>query len=352
MWTENAILREDLKSIAANRAIPWEKLAGKTVLVTGATGLIGANLISALVYADREKQLGLTVLALVRSREKAEAKFAGQLKDSAALQLLEGGVETLPEISGPVDYIVHAASPTASAYFVQHPVETIRTAVLGTSNMLKLARDKNSEGLVYLSSMEVYGAPKTAEPIRENYPTAVDSMSVRSSYPQAKLMCESLCACYASEYQVPAKVIRLAQTFGVGVKLDDGRVFAQFARAAVNREDIVLQTAGTSERAYLYTADAVAAILTVLLCGEPGQAYNAANPATFCSIVEMADLVAGQIADGGIRVEIRLDPDGASKYSPPHHYNLCADKLMALGWKPTRGLKEMYERMIESGRNS
>ena len=352
MWKENAILREDLEGVLRCPSIPWEALAGKTVFVTGATGLIGTNLVSALLYADQKLQLGLRVVALVRSRERAEKKFAGQLQDGCRLEFAVGDVDALPAIEGDLDYVIHAASPTSSAYFAQHPVETVRTAVLGTSSMLKLARDKQAKSFLYLSSMEVYGTPQSSEPITEDYPTTVDTMSPRSSYPTAKLMCENLCVCYASEYGVPAKVIRLAQTFGVGVLPDDGRVFAQFARAAVSRENIVLQTTGESERAYLYTADAVSAILTVLLRGKTGEAYNASNASTFCSIVEMAELVAQQVAGGEIRVEFRLDPAAAKGvYSPPHHLNLCADKLRGLGWEPTRGLKEMYERMIESRRD-
>lgn len=203
------------------------------------------------------------------------------------------------------------------------------------------------ESVLYLSSMEVYGAPLTDKLIPETQGCTLDSMTVRSCYPIAKRLCENLCASYASEYGVPGKAIRLAQTFGPGVSMNDGRVFAEFARDAIHGSDIELQTAGTSKRMYLYTADAVTAILTVLLSGKIGEAYNAANSETYCSIVEMAQLVVHEIAHDSIKVHvpmIKLDAD--SKFSPPHHLNLDTSKIYKLGWRPSVGLREMYLRMM------
>lgn len=343
---ETPVFREDLERLPACEFIPWDELKGKTVFITGATGLIGYTLSSALLYYNKVHDAGIKVLALVRDLERAREKFSGQLADQCALSFVQGSVEELPEIDGAVDYIVHGASPTASAFFVQKPVETILTTVLGTRNVLELARKKQVSGFVYLSTMEVYGTPKTDEPIDEAYPTAVNAMSVRSSYPQAKLLCETLCASYCGEYEVPAKVVRLAQTFGPGVAADDARVFAQFARWVARKEDIVLQTAGESKRTYLYTADAVSAILTVLLRGGAGMAYNAANPATYCSIFEMAHMAADQLAGGAIHVVVRPDESQSSVFSPVHCVHLSADKLCNLGWRPAVDLPEMYRNMI------
>lgn len=347
MWTETPVFREDLETICAQPCIAWEKLRGRTVLVTGATGLIGSQVVSALLYADRKWNLDLTVLALVRSEEKARQKFAAQLAECPHLRLVVGTVEQLPVMEGAVDYIVHGASPTASAYFVQHPVDTIRTATAGTANLLELARAKQASGFVYLSSMEVYGTPHDDSPLYETAGTTVDTMTVRSCYPEAKRLCETLCAAYCAQYQLPAVVVRLAQTFGPGVAPDDGRVFAEFARCARDGRDIVLNTTGESKRCYLYTADAVSAILTLLLSGAPGQAYNAANPVTYCSICEMAEMVASQVAKEKIEVKIQLNAEKSAKYLPPHHLRLQTDKLTALGWKPTEDLRQMYLRMMQ-----
>lgn len=348
MWTENNVFLEDLESIAQTACIPWKKLRGKTVLVTGGTGLIGSTLINSLLYANKKMSLDLQVLALIRNQDKAEKMFYRQLQERLPLHFIIGTVENLPEIIQPIDYIIHGASPTASAFFVEHPVETIQINVKGTNNLLQLAKEKKAAGFVYLSSMEVYGAPHEDSLISESQGCTLDSMVVRSCYPVAKRLCENLCTSYAQEYNVPAKVVRLAQTFGPGVVKDDVRVFAEFARDAMNETDIVLQTAGTSKRCYLYTADAVTAILTVVLSGKNGEAYNAANPETYCSIVEMANMVATKIAHDKIKITINFDKENGNKFPPPHRLNLDVNKLDKLGWKAIKNLKNMYLRMMSA----
>ncbi|MBQ9453139.1 MAG: NAD(P)-dependent oxidoreductase [Desulfovibrio sp.] len=345
MWTENSIFKNDLEKIAASKFIPWERLNGKTVFITGATGLIGFTLASGLLYYSKTRGASIRVLALARDVEKARNKFADQLADGCDLNFVHGDVEHLPSIEQPVEYIVHGASPTDSIFFVQKPVETILCNIQGTYNMLELARKKHVKSFAYLSSMEVYGANQNDEYIFEDSTTSVNSMSLRSSYPQAKLVCENLCVSYCNEYAVPAKVIRLAQTFGPGVPRDNMRVFAQFGRCVLNKTNIVLQTTGESSHTYLYTADAATAILSVLLCGKQGNAYNAANPATYCSIREMAEMLAQNMANGEISVEVQITD--TSKYPPTHCLNLNADKLMKLGWYPTTDLPGMYRNMLQ-----
>lgn len=346
MWTENKIFKEDLEYITSADFIDWRKLDNKAVFVTGVTGLIGYTFVSALLYRNLKYQSNIKIIALVRNITKAKEKFAEQLKQNLNLKFVVGDVENLPLINEEIDFIIHGANPTASSYFVENPVETIKTAVWGTNNILNLAKEKNIAGLVYLSSMEVYGAPHTDDLIDESQGTTIDTMSVRSCYPEAKRLCEVLCASYADEYKVPAKVVRLAQTFGPGIDKNDNRVFAEFLRCSMQKQDIVLQTEGTSKRCYLYTTDAVTAILTVLLNGKAGEAYNAANKNTYCSIMEMAQLVAHELANNEIKVVIKVNENSKRKFSPPHKLNLNVSKLEGLGWRITRSLIEMYGRML------
>lgn len=309
-----------------------------TVLVTGATGLIGKSLVKELLKEN------IGVVALVRNKEKA-ISFLGN--ETEKLTYLIGDVTTLIPERMDVDYIIHAASQTASKAFVENPVETIMTGLKGTSNLLEIARLSDIKGFLYLSTMEVYGSPSTDEKINERHSTNLDSLSVRNCYPESKRMCENLCVSYASEYKVPAKVIRLTQTFGPGVKYNDGRVFAEFARCAVEGRDIVLHTKGETKRSYLYVEDAVRAILTVLEKGTPGEAYNAANEDTYCSIYEMACLVADNCASKKINVLVEEADAEKLGYAPVLHMNLDTTKLKELGWQPTTDLLEMYRQLIK-----
>jgi UDP-glucuronate decarboxylase len=344
MWIENNIFREDMQNIARASYIPWGKLQHKTVLITGATGLIGFNLVSALAYVALYKDIALKIIALVRDEEQAKKWFHEILTAGASLSFLVGDLNHIPPIEEKIDYIIHGGSPTASRYFAEHPVETIMTNLNGATNLLELARKNQSEGFLFLSSMEVYGGIHCREKVDEKHANLVDTMAPRSSYPEVKRMVESLCACYADEYGVPAKSIRLTQTFGAGIRKSDNRVFAQFVHTAMNHEDIVMFTQGGTERSYLYTADAVNAIFTVLLKGEAGEAYNAANEQAYCSIKEMAETVANldiiKAKYGGpVSVVIDESKNDGKTYPPELYMNLDTKKYRnwagkhRLGWK-------------------
>ncbi len=340
----DAVLREDLERIAA-RMPDKEALRGCSVLITGATGLVGGMLVRSLAYLNEREDLGIRILAWVRSREKAEAMFP-----DADVTYVVGDITQPPEIGGPVDYIFHTASVTASKTFVTKPVETLLTALDGTRNVLELARARRVKGMVYLSSMEAYGITDPALPrIREADLGYIDVLSVRSSYSEGKRACECLCAAYAGEYGVPVKIARLAQTFGAGVSREDNRAFAQFTGNCLAGKDIVLHTRGTSVGNYCYTTDAVVGLMTVLLRGSIGEAYTVANEETARTIREVAELVSDTLTGG--RVKILLDiPENALTYgyAPDVTMRLSAEKLRALGWVPEVPLAEMFRRLARS----
>ncbi len=347
---KNSVFAEDMEQLGS---LPlMDKLRGRTVLVTGATGLIGQTIVSALLRCGEWEEAEdakepVYVIACVRNEEKARRMFGSA--DRGNLRLLVSDILSMPVEKLPVqvDYVIHAASQTSSRAFVDEPVETIFTAIDGTRRALEFAKNNDVKCFVYLSTMEVYGTPMDDEKIDEKHGTNLDTMQPRSCYPESKRLCEILCSSWQKEYGVPVRVLRLTQTFGPGVRYDDGRVFAEFARCAMEKRDIVLKTAGLTCRSYLYTADAASAILTVMLCGEDQSAYNAANESTYCSIREMAELVAHECAGGRIKVRIDAAEDPSKLgYAPTLHMNLDTTKLRSLGWKPVYGLADAYRRMM------
>ncbi len=341
------VLDDDIQ-IAAEQ-LDSSAFAGKTVFVTGATGLIGSQVCKVLLAANILKKADISVVAMVRTPAKADTVFA-DFKGDEHLTYYVGDITAPIAYEGTVDYIIHGASATSSRYFVDHPVETIRIALNGSDNILSFAKEKEVDSMVYLSSLEVYGVPDgTKETISERDYGYIDPLAVRSSYSEGKRMVENLCVAYASEYDVPVKIVRLSQTFGAGVAYDDGRVFAEFARCVIEKKDIILHTEGTTVRTYCYTRDAVAAILTALVKGENGEAYNVTNRDTACSIREMAELVAGLEPDAGVKVRIEIPDDLASfGYNPTMIIRLDPTALEDLGWKPEVGMEEMFRRTIAS----
>lgn len=144
-----------------------------------------------------------------------------------------------------VDYIFHCASVTASKVMINNPVETLLTSIDGTKNVLNFARESSCKSVVYVSSMEMYGSFAEANNnVTETELGYINPLAVRSNYPESKRLCENMCVAFWSEYGVPVKIARLSQTFGAGILSGENRVFAQFARSAIEGKDIVLHTRG------------------------------------------------------------------------------------------------------------
>ncbi|MGN0869261.1 MAG: NAD-dependent epimerase/dehydratase family protein [Akkermansia sp.] len=232
---------------------------------------------------------------------------------------------------------------TDSATMVSRPVETIMTTVAGTRHVLEGARQTAARGCLFLSSMEVYGHPER-EPVREEDMSGMRSDSVRNSYPISKLLSENLCCAYAHEYGVPTRTARLTLTFGPGIPPTDRRVFAQFARSVIRQEDIVLLTEGKTQRDYLYTADAVRALLAILLGGENGGIYNISNPDSYVSIRELAEQM--RRLNPAVQVVVRPDAAAAAKYAAEVHIRLDNSRLNALHPFARTPLPTMLERLV------
>lgn len=328
-----------VREAAACGFVPWGELDGKVVAITGGTGLIGGFLVDALL--ERAYSFGgdIRVVLLARDPQRALERFCSE-RCSAVHWDASG--PTVPSVDA--DYVIHLACDTSSDGFLSRPVETISTVVDGAKSMLEYARMTGAR-VCLASTMEVYasGGPN---PLAEDAGGALDAMNPRNSYPEAKQLSEALAAAYAAEYGVPAFVARLCQTFGAGVRRDDGRVFAEFARRCLAGEDIVLLTPGEKRNMYLSVQDAALALVLLTLKGAAGLAYNVANESTFCSVREMAEAVAERFGGGRTEVCVEVDPEAARRFRAPGSISQDTSRLRALGWVPTGDLMDIYGQMI------
>lgn len=332
------ILDSDIKAILSDHNIPWGMLDHSTILVTGATGLIGSLIIRTLLYYGHN----IKIYALVRDQEKARAL----LGDS--IHYVRGDIRYPLHVEGQIEYVIHCAAVTTSKYMYSNPVETLEISIWGTKNILDFSRNKGIKSVLYVSSMEVYGKT-TAEdnPITEKKMGYVDLADPRSSYPEGKRVCELLGCSYFREFGIPVKIVRLAQTFGAGVSTHDNRAPIQFARCVLDDRDIVLHTHGHTMSNFCYTADAIRAILTVLLKGKNGEAYNVCYDAESRTILEIAKLVANQVSQGRIKVQFDIPKENVFGYAAETNTRLCSQKLEELGWFPRIGMKEAYTRLLQ-----
>ena len=341
----NNILKEDIQLFASRFALATE-LEGKTIAVTGSTGLLGACMVHCLLALMAQRGVNLHIVAIARNMEKAVRLFGEEREELSYYQYDFSSTEPF-QPKRKVDYLFHFAAPTASKDFVEKPVETMNMVYMGMQNILNYAEQAKLKSLVLASTLEVYGTiTDDSTPLTEDKQGYLDPMATRSSYPLAKRAAEALCHNYAVEKQVKVKVARLAQTFGAGVSKQDNRVFAQFARSVIHNEDIILHTTGELSRCYCYTTDAISAMLYILLKGKDGTAYNVANEATYISIRQMAELVAETFNPDHVHVVIEMQ-EGLG-YSPTTKLRLDTQQIQGLGWTPYYNMKDMFGRLIAS----
>ncbi len=343
-------LSEDIEVIKGS--IDDAALSGKNILITGTTGLIGSIIAKSIIaYNLDHPEKRVNVYAMARSESKVLSVYHAYFQsvkeaEEMGIHFLLQDICTPIRISEKCDYIIHTANPTVSKYFMSNPVEVMDSIYTGTKNILEYAKKMGTEGMVYLSSMEVFGSVNTDDRIRENELGYLDISNIRSCYSEGKRLVECMCKSYSEEYGVPVRVARLAQTFGAGVLPTENRVFAQFARSAVNGEDIVLHTTGESVGNYCYTTDAIRAIFMLLTHGTSGEAYTVVNEEMTMQIRDMAKLVIDAFSDGRCKLVFDIPESNVFGYAPQTKMKLSGEKLRNLGWQPKVGMLEAYKRMI------
>ncbi len=338
---ESPVYREDVERVFAD-ANPESFLDGTTVLVTGATGLLGTFLCDVLTAAN-ERDASIRIIAVGRNAARACERFWPTI-DSPLFTFVEHDVRNpFPEDLS-FDFAIGGASLTHPVAYAKHPLETILTNVEGTRNLLAAAARCRAK-VLFLSSVEVYGNSRDGRPFREEDTGALDLSTARAGYTESKRVSEALCQAYASELELDVRIARLCRVFGPTVLPADTKASSQFLFKAAAGEDIVLKSTGEQLFSYLHVSDAVSALLSVLSKGESGMAYNVASPDCDVQLREFAERAA---AAAGTRVVFDLPPETERRgYSIASTAILDASRLRTLGWTPRLGFDESVRRTVD-----
>lgn len=333
------VVRNDIKRIS-DSALKWEKLEGKSVLVTGATGFIGSFIIWSIMEHCRTYGSDIKVIAMVRNEQRAREKFEDYM-DLDRISFMVGDVTEPITSEQHADYIIHCASNAAPDQYAADPVGTIKTNVFGTTNLLEYAKRTKAHKFLYVSTIEVYGKTENLETIGEEDFGYISSSVLRSCYPESKKCCENLTICFGNQYGIDVSIGRLSYIYGAGMSKTDSKVCALFARKVAAGEDIVLKSEGKQLRSYTYVSDAITGLLTVLTEGESGEAYNIASSTSRITIVDMARQYCSLFPEKGSHVKFDLPGDyEKTAFSFIANAVLDSTKLEKLGWKGQVSLEE------------
>ncbi len=345
----NHIIRGDIDVIASTN-LPWEKLRNKTILITGGGGFLASYLIKSLLTIGKLHQLNLKLICLARSLHSVEHRLSSNLEDADLSVVLHDISKPLPDNFPRADFIIHAASQASPKFYGVDPVGTLLANSSGTAFLLEYAVRSQAERFLFFSSGEVYGVPlNTNQLISEQDYGYLDPMNVRSCYAESKRVGETMCVAWGHQHGLHASVVRPFHTYGPGMALDDGRVFADFVADVVAKRDIVLKSDGLAQRPFCYIADATICFLTVLLIGNKAEAYNVANPDAEISIKDLAVLVADLFPERGVGVKFEV-PVSNNAYLKSSISRSCPsiEKVKNLGWMPTVSLEDGFRRTIQS----
>ena len=311
-----------------------EKLFNKSVLITGATGLICSAIVDIIRYLNESENAQITVYVCGRNEQKAVERFG---KDDFIKFVHYDALKPI-SIEQKADYIICGASVSSPKAFTETPVDTMMSNIDGLRNLLDYAREKSSQRVLYISSSEVYGKKASYEPFGENDLGIVDILSPRSSYPMAKRACETLCVAYSVQYGTDTVIVRPGHIYGPTATSNDTRVSSVFGYASAKGENIEMKGDGKQLRSYCHCLDCATAILTVLTSGAKSEAYNISNPNSIIDIMQMAEITAKA---GGVKlIKATVSESDKKIFNPMDNSSLKSEKLESLGWKGVIGADE------------
>jgi UDP-glucuronate decarboxylase len=326
-----------------------ESVTGSTVLVTGATGLVGGFLVEVLAAAHQQLG-GDPTRIVIASRTPAEARRRFAHIDPRQIEVIDYQFAGPLSINEQIDFVIHGASPATPSAFSKDPIGIYVPNVLGTHFLLELASAHAVSGFLFLSSGATQGAPVDVDgPIDETRYGPIDHLDPSTGYAEAKRMGEVVCASWFRSSGIPVTMARLGHTYGPGLRRVDSRAMAEFVFAAIDGKDIVIHSDGLTRRDYCYMTDATRALFLLLTGGEAGEPYLVVNPAASLTVRELADLLAELAPPPGItvRMEQGARPKDYLPYVQPYRAP-DTSKIESLGWVPTILPPEGFRRTLEA----
>lgn len=321
---------ESIKKVKKNTP-EINKLKGTSILVTGATGLIGSAVCDILVNLNKEEDYSIKLFFAGRDKKALMKRFEEYEEGKDYFFVPYDATLSEQKNKFQADYVIHGASNADPAKISGEPVETMLANIQGLNSLISALDKDVLKRVLYISSSEVYGVNETQEPYREEQLGYVDILSARSSYPSSKRAAETLCVSYAEEYGIDTVIVRPGHIYGPTIKQSDSRASALFSLKALKGEDIVMKSKGEQLRSYTHVLDCASAILTVLINGENKNAYNISASQSIVTIRRMAEAFARA---GGVRIVFDTPTETETRsYNKMFCSALNSEKLEALGWR-------------------
>lgn len=342
-YRQSTVYKNEIENILIKEYI--DILKNKVIVITGARGLIGGELIDTIMFGNRVHNMNCKIYAVVRNVEAAKNRFCSYA-DSELLRVVRADINQGElDIEDSIDYFIHGASNTHPIYYSTRPIETILTNTVGTNNVLSFASKHNCKRFLFLSSVEIYGENKgDIESFDEKYLGYINSNTLRAGYPEGKRLGEALCQAYIKEKGLDCVIPRISRCYGPGLLDEDSKALSQFIKNALNKEDIVLKSEGKQFYSYVYVADVVSALFFLLHKGQCGEAYNVTGENSDITLADLSQLIA---ENASCKVVFDLpDATEIEGYSKATKALLDITKIKKLGWKSQYSIEEGIKRTL------